>query len=72
MGDRDQNLPLPETLRALAALPATASGTLVVARFADADHGMYRPDGSRVPWWGAVAWWLGKQGVLDPAYDGTR
>ena len=40
MGDRDENLPLPETLRALAALPAKESGLLTLVRFAEADHGM--------------------------------
>jgi hypothetical protein len=56
--DRDQNLPLRETLQALDSLPATASGLLTLVRFPEADHGMYRSDGSRVNDWETIASWL--------------
>jgi pimeloyl-ACP methyl ester carboxylesterase len=64
MGDRDTNLPLPDTLRALQALPATRSGLLTLVRFADADHAMLRPDGSRVDYWASIETWLAARGIL--------
>jgi pimeloyl-ACP methyl ester carboxylesterase len=71
MGDRDQGLPLRETLEALDALPAKRSGLLTLVRFPDADHGMYRGDGSRVDYWETVEDWLGRRGVLDLRPAGT-
>jgi pimeloyl-ACP methyl ester carboxylesterase len=72
MGDGDQNLPLRETLQALGSLPATASGLLTLVRFPDADHGMYRADGSRVDYWETIEDWLRKRGILDRRSAGTR
>jgi uncharacterized protein len=72
MGDRDQNLPLRETLQALDSLPATASGLLTLVRFPDADHAMYRADGSRVDYWETIEDWLLKRGILDRRSAGTR
>jgi dipeptidyl aminopeptidase/acylaminoacyl peptidase len=72
MGDRDQNLPLRETLRALDALPAKASGILTLVRFPDADHGLYRDDGSRVDFWDEVRDWLAERGILDPTPAAPR
>jgi pimeloyl-ACP methyl ester carboxylesterase len=70
MGDRDQNLPLRETLEVLDSLPANASGVLTLVRFPQADHQMYAPDGSRVDDWGTIESWLRKRGILPPASSG--
>lgn len=67
MGDRDQNLPLRETLEALEALPAKASGILTLVRYAQADHQLRSSDGSRADYWGAIESWLRERGVLGSA-----
>ena len=72
MGDRDQGLPLQETLQALNSLPATASGLLTLVRFPEADHGMYRADGSRVDYWETIEDWLRKCGILHRGSAETR
>jgi pimeloyl-ACP methyl ester carboxylesterase len=72
MGDRDQGLPLRETLQALDSLPARRSGVLTLVRFPDADHGLYGPNGSRVDYWETIETWLKKRGILASQPDGTR
>ena len=72
MGDGDQNLPLRETLQALVALPARAYGVLTLVRFTEADHGMYRADGSRVNDWETIESWLRNRGILARGSAATR
>jgi pimeloyl-ACP methyl ester carboxylesterase len=72
MGGRDQNLPVRETLQALDGLPAKATGVLTLVRFAEADHGMHRSEGSRVNDWEAIESWLRKRGILARESAGTR
>ncbi len=72
MGGRDHNLPVRETLQALDGLPAKATGVLTLVRFAEADHGMHRSEGSRVNDWEAIESWLRKRGILTRGSGGTR
>jgi len=72
MGGRDQNLPVRETLQALDGLPAKATGVLTLVRFAEADHGMHRSEGSRVNDWEAIESWLRKRGILARGSAATR
>jgi len=72
MGGSDRNLPIPETLRVLNTLPARASGVLTLVRFAEADHGMQRADGSRVEDWETIESWLKHRGILAGGSAATR
>ena len=64
MGDRDINLPLKETVEALQKLPQTSNGVLTLIRYPEGDHGLFRPDHTREPYFEDIRAWLQKRGVL--------
>jgi dipeptidyl aminopeptidase/acylaminoacyl peptidase len=64
MGDRDINLPLKETVEALQKLPQTSNGVLTLIRYPEGDHGLFRPDHTREPYFEDIRAWLQKRGIL--------
>jgi uncharacterized protein len=66
MGDKDINLPLKETVEALQKLPQTSNGVLTLIRYPQGDHGLFRPDHTREPYFEDIRAWLGKRQILSP------
>lgn len=66
MGDRDINLPVKETITALGALPQTRNGVLTLIRYPEGDHGLFRPDHTREPYFDDIRAWLRKRLIAKP------
>ena len=65
MGDRDINLPVKETIEALQKLPQTSNGVLTLIRYPEGDHGLFRPDHTREPYFDDIRAWLRKREIVS-------